>query len=166
MMKVETLPSGIRRATADDAVDIRPLYTMVHELHNSAYPHLFRPLHDELFSPAKIQELIADPDHVFFLAEEGEEIAGYLYMEIRRRPETPHMHAREEIHIHHLSVKPAYRRRGHATRLMVAAKGLMQTLNIPTLTLVTWAFTHDAQAFFEQCGFAPMYHQMWMRESA
>ncbi len=107
---------------------------------------------------------MADLDQIFFVAEEDDEIVGYIYIEIRDRAETPLMYAQEQIHIQQLVVNPAHRGRGHGARLVAAAKMLMQEFDISTVTLATWAFNCDAQAFFERVGFAPMYHYLWSRE--
>ena len=164
MQKAQKLPLGIRRATPDDAKDISLLHAAVQALHSAAYPQLFKPPSAEAFPPPQVEELMADLDHFFFVAEEKGESVGYLYAEIRDRPETPLKYAEEQIHIHQLAVKPACQRRGHGARLVLAAKTLMQQFDISTVTLSTWAFNHDAQVFYKQMGFTPMYHYLWIRE--
>ena len=162
-MKAGRLPNGIRRAMADDAAEISRLCVHVHKLHSAAYPDLFKPASVDAFPSSTVEELMADLDHIFFVAEEDGEAVGYIYIEIRDRAETSQMYARGQIHIHQLAIKPAYRRRGHGARLMLAAKMLMQEFDISTVTLATWAFNHGAQAFYERLGFAPMYQYLWIR---
>ena len=160
-MSQETSVMNVRRAMVEDAAQISALLEDVHQLHVDAHPEIFKPVSPEVFPPETVAALMTDPNVFFFLAEESEEVVGYLQAELRQRPESPFRYEQNEIHVHHISVKPTHKHRGHGERLMDAAKELMHIHNADTLTLNVWAFNHNAQAFFRAQGLEPL--QMGMR---
>ncbi len=153
---------NIRRATHQDANTLSDLNTDVQKLHADAYPRLFKPVSSNPFPPSFFEELLAQPEHVFFIAEEDGIPIGYIYMEIRHSPETSYRFALETIHIHHISVRPGRRRKGYGEELMEAAISLAREKNIQLITLDVWSFNTGAQAFFARQGFTVYNQRMWL----
>ena len=83
------------------------------------------------------------------------------YAEIVRRPETSFHFAYEMIYLHHISVRPAYRRLGIGTRFLDAVRGAAQENNIKQIALDVWTFNEDARAFFRRHGFTPYNERLW-----
>lgn len=153
----------IRPATEEDAPAISALNADVQEIHAQAVPHLFKPPSPETFPPARIAELMADPDNYFFLALEGQEPAGYVYAQIRHLAENSFHYRFDLVHVDQISVRPAHRERGCGTGLLQAVRSLAREKGIETVALDVWTFNTDAFAFFASQGFQCFNERMWMR---
>ncbi len=151
----------VREATVADAALISMLNADVQKRHADALPHIFKQPSADTFPPATIVELIADPRHRFFLAMIDEEAVGYVWAEIRHRPEDGALFARNTIMVHHISVKPMHQHNGHGERLLAAVKGLAQEAGIATIQLDTWSFNAEAQRFFKRQGFSIFNYRLW-----
>jgi ribosomal protein S18 acetylase RimI-like enzyme len=103
--------------------------------------------------------LIAKPENLVFIAEVEGVAAGYVYGEVVRQPETSFRHGYEMVYLHHISVRPAYRRRGVRQALVDAAG----ELGIGLMALDVWSFNEEARAFFRRQGFAVFNERMWNR---
>jgi ribosomal protein S18 acetylase RimI-like enzyme len=76
------------------------------------------------------------------------------------------VHAWDEVHVHHISVRPAYRRKGVASALLASVHAAAGGMGISLVTLQVWTFNEDAQAFFRQQGFTPYMARLWNRRSS
>jgi ribosomal protein S18 acetylase RimI-like enzyme len=153
----------VRLAGEADAALLSSLNADVQALHAEALPWLFKPPGPETFTPADAAALLARPDNLIFVAEVGSEAAGYAYAEVVRRAETPLRHAYEEVHLHHISVRPAWRRQGVGEALVDAVREAASQRGIALLTLSVWSFNDAARTFFREQGFAPCMERMWSR---
>ena len=138
----------------DDAELIASLNADVQAIHAAALPSRFKPASAEAFDRAETVDLLTDPANLVFIADVDGEPAGYAYAEIIRRPETSLVYAYEMIYIHHISVRPAHRRRGVGTALIETLHAAGRDLNIGQLALDVWLFNGGARAFFRRHGFA------------
>ena len=138
----------------DDAELIASLNADVQAIHAAALPSRFKPASAEAFDRAETVDLLTDPANLVFIADVDGEPAGYAYAEIIRRPETSLVYAYEMIYIHHISVRPAHRRRGVGTALIETLHAAGRDLNIGQLALDVWLFNDGARAFFRRHGFA------------
>ncbi len=118
----------------------------------------------ETFPETFARALIATPGQLVFIAEVNSEPAGYAYAEIVHLPETPLRHAWDEVHLHHISVRPAYRRNGVASALLDAVRAAASDNGIGLVTLQVWTFNAGAQAFFRRQGFTPYMARLWSRQ--
>jgi ribosomal protein S18 acetylase RimI-like enzyme len=153
-----------RRAGAADAQTLSLLNTDVQDLHACALPQRFKPPGPDSFPETFARTLIANPDNLVFIAEVDLEPAGYAYAEIVHVAQTPLRHAWDEVHLHHLSVRPAHRRKGVASALLDAVRAAAGEVGIDLLTLQVWTFNEDAQAFFRRQGFTPYMARLWSRK--
>ena len=150
----------VRAATVADADTISSLNDEVQNVHAEALPHLFKPASRETFSAKEVTEILTQPDNHIFLAYFGEEPAGYIYCEIRRREESPAMYARDQVYVLHVSVNRSHQRKGVATALFSAVTALAKDVGIRRLGLDVWSFNADAIDFFEREGFEIARHIM------
>jgi ribosomal protein S18 acetylase RimI-like enzyme len=154
----------VRRATIDDARFLALLNSDVQAIHAAALPWRFKPPSAESFSAAETIALLGNPDNLFFVAQDGNEPAGYVYAEIVRRPETARVYASEMILIHHISVRPGHRRKGIGTALIEATRAAGRDLAIETLALDVWRFNDGAREFFGHQGFNVYIERLWNRQ--
>jgi ribosomal protein S18 acetylase RimI-like enzyme len=153
----------IRKAVEQDAATLGALNADVQDIHASALPWLFKPSGLDTFAPDEVKSLLAQPENLFFIAEVDRIAAGYAYAEIQQRPETPFTHAHGMIYLHHISVKPVYRRRGIGSALMGAVRDAAPNGGITPIVLDIWTFNEEARAFFSSRGFAAYSEKLWSR---
>jgi ribosomal protein S18 acetylase RimI-like enzyme len=162
--EILTMNKAVRRVGEADAKTLSLLNTDVQNLHASALPERFKPPGPDTFSEAAVRTLLANPNNLIFIAEVDSEPAGYAYAEIVRLAETPIRRGWDEVHLHHLSVRPAFRRMGFASALLDAVRAAAGEIGIDLLTLQVWTFNEDAQAFFRRQGFTPYMARLWNRK--
>lgn len=83
--------------------------------------------------------------------------------EVLHRPEDRFRHACQMVYLHHLSVRPAWRRRGIGEALVEAVRESATGRGIALLALDVWSFNDGARAFFRRQGFATYNERMWRR---
>jgi shikimate dehydrogenase len=158
------LPSRVqvRPAISADAEAIAALHTEVHHLHASAVPHFFQPASGETLPLPTLHEWMASPDKQVWVADVGDELVGYLILDIRRRPATPATQPFDVVYIDQIAVKRTAQQQGIGERLITAAKDVARQQQIHTITLNVWTFNDKAQRFFAQQGFVPFNHRLWL----
>jgi GNAT superfamily N-acetyltransferase len=152
----------VRRATEADAEVVSALNADVQDLHAAAMPELFKPSGPQTFPPAMARDLLAT-DNIILIAEVDTAPAGYAYAQIQRIPETSFCAAWDQVHLHHLSVRPVFRRQGVATALLAAVRGCGREVGIDLVTLQVWTFNEEARAFFRRQGFTTYVERLSLR---
>jgi ribosomal protein S18 acetylase RimI-like enzyme len=143
----------IRPATSEDCPQLAVLNHTVQTSHAESEPLLFKQDPDAGQVTDFFMDMLDDPDnHILILEEEGK-AAGYLFLQIIRRPENAFMQAYSMIHIHHIAVVTEKQGSGYGTKLLEAACILAQEENIPRVVLDTWSFNTAAHKFFKGRGF-------------
>jgi ribosomal protein S18 acetylase RimI-like enzyme len=156
---------AIRRPGEADAAVLSLLNADVQSLHASALPERFKPPGPDTFSATVAGALLADPGNLVFVAEVDSQPAGYVYAEVLHLPESPLRHAWDEVHLHHISVRPAFRRKGIASALLDSVRAAAGEIGIDLVTLQVWTFNEDARAFFRRQGFTPYMARLWHRQA-
>ena len=154
----------IRKAVEQDADVLGALNADVQAIHAAAMPWLFKPPGPDTLPPAAVKDLLAEPENLIFIAEVDGTAAGYAYAQIEERPETPFIHAHDMLYLHHISVRPAYRRHGVGSGLIGAVRAAAADAGITLVALDVWTFNEEARAFFRRCGFAPYNERLWSAE--
>jgi len=154
---------AIRRATAIDAEVLSSLNVDVQTLHWSALPTRFKPPGPHTFPPTAAAALLAKPDNLVFVAEVDSLPVGYAYAEVVHRPETPFSYADDLVYLHHISVRPSYRKQGLGCALMDALRAAGSERGITVFALDVWTFNEDARSFFRRQGFTPYNERLWSR---
>ncbi len=155
----------VRRASESDADLLSLLNADVQNLHAAAMPERFKESGADTFPASAARALLVKPNNLVFIAEVGSEPAGYAYAEIVHLGESSLVHAWDEVYLHHLSVRPAWRRKGVAGALLDRVRAAADELGIGPMTLQVWAFNDGARAFFQQRGFTPYMMRLWDRQS-
>jgi ribosomal protein S18 acetylase RimI-like enzyme len=153
----------VRRAVLADADAISALNADVQAIHAAALPWRFKPPGPETFPPAEAAALLANRDHLVFIADVNAQPAGYVYAEVVRRSETSHRYAYEMIYVHHIGVRSDFRRRGIGSALLGAVRAAGRDVGIELVALDVWSFNEEARAFFRRHGFAPYNERLWNR---
>jgi ribosomal protein S18 acetylase RimI-like enzyme len=153
----------VRRARAEDAALVSSLNADVQALHAAALPHRFKSPTAETFPPAEAAELLNNPATLAFIAEIDSVPAGYAYAEKMAQPETSFRHAYEMVYIHHVSVRPQFRRRGVGTALLAAVRTAASDAGLTLIALDVWTFNDVARAFFARHGFTAYNERLWNR---
>jgi GNAT superfamily N-acetyltransferase len=156
------MTTTVRQATLIDAELISALNADVQAVHASALPGRFKPPGPDSFPTAEAAALLANSDNIVFLADVDRAAAGYAYAEVVRRAETSLTYAYEAVYLHHISVRPEYRRRGVGSALLSAVRDSGYGLGIKLLTLDVWSFNEDARAFFQRQGFNPYFDRLFL----
>lgn len=156
----------IRAAQRDDGVLLATLNADVQRLHANALPWRFKAPGPGAPSPEDMTAALAKLGHYGFVASICGEPAGYVIAEIVRRPETGLTRAFDAVHIDQLSVRSAARRRGVGRALLNAAKARGEAEGIALMTLDSWSFNLEAQAFFASYGLVPYVVRLWSLPAA
>ncbi len=159
------MPIAIHRATDADCAAISALNADVQGFHAERLPQRFKPPGPGVFPPEEVREVLAKPDHHVLLATVGGVPAGYVYVELLRRPDSSATHALAMTYIHHISVRPEFRRQGVGRALIAAARALGRNAGIGLVGLDVWTFNEPARAFFRRCGLAAYTERMWDLEA-
>jgi ribosomal protein S18 acetylase RimI-like enzyme len=65
------------------------------------------------------------------------------------------------IYFHHISVRPAHRRRGVGSALVGEVRAAATDAGIALVALDVWTFNAEAGAFFRRHGFAAYNERLW-----
>jgi ribosomal protein S18 acetylase RimI-like enzyme len=153
----------VRRAGADDAALISALNADVQALHAAGFPQRFKPPGPETFPAAEVADLLRKRATLAFIAEIDSAPAGYAYAETMSLPETSLRHAYDMVHLHHISVRPDFRRQGVGAALLAAVRAAANEAGITLFTLDVWTFNTEARAFFARNGFTAYNERLWSR---
>ncbi len=155
------MPSGptshsieVRTAKKDDLDALVELNRPVQNLHARLYPNDFRADTDDAEVRQFFEARLAASGSTVIIAEISGKPVGYIWFDVRPRPENAFKLARPCIYIHQISVGPDARRQGVGTVLMRYVERQAMSQGIPEIDLDTWAANHEAHAFFEAHGFA------------
>lgn len=127
------MKSAIRRATEADAEALSLLKADVQSLHAAAMPERFK--QHGTFPATIVRTLLAKPSNLVFIAEVNSEAIGYAYAEIIHLPKSSLLRAWNEVHLHHISVRPSYRRKGVANALLNSVRTAANELGITSFRL-------------------------------
>ncbi len=110
-------------------------------------------------SPQKMRATIADPNFVSVIAENGDEVAGYILL--KQHSEHEAIAARHPAEVKRLYVAPAYHGRGVANALMEAALQRMDP-QCDALWLSVFSENPRGIAFYKRWGFTIAAEQIFM----
>ncbi|MBQ8972743.1 MAG: GNAT family N-acetyltransferase [Clostridia bacterium] len=141
LMNVENSPSrrsGIRIATIDDAAQLRELNEMFNGAGESTIDHVRR-------------SLLHNKQEIVFVAEEDDILVGFVCVQLKRS----FCYANPSVEITEVFVKPEFRRRGIASRLISFAESeCAKHLQIHNFELLTGANNHPARRLYQLLGYS------------
>ena len=145
----------IREATADDLPLLADLNDEIQRQHASAYPDDFLYPADKVKVEKFFAALMRNKDNRIVVAERDGAAAGYLWYEAQRRRANALKPKLARLLVHHVFVRPEFRRRGVAAALMAEVQSAALDGGFQEVALDTWASNERAQAFFTAHGFEP-----------
>ena len=152
----------IRRATPADAPALSASASLWFEETFGAQndPEDMRRYLGKAFSPAQQSAELSDPRRVTLLAEEGGELAGYVYLH-RTPPGGAHhgVPAGEAVEIQRFYVSSRHHGHGVARKLMEAAMETAREMGGELLWLGVWEHNTRAIRFYQKHGFADVGEQ-------
>ena len=152
----------IRMATERDIETLIPLYRAFHEFHVAGMPERLRvPEHYDIpLFQTTISDFIQRPDVALFVAEQEEDLIGFVEVHIRETPlDNAVVHYRYG-HVQSLMVAAQYRNAGLGSTLFRAAKEWAISQSIFQLRLDIWEFDAGPLHFYERLGFHTVKREM------
>jgi ribosomal protein S18 acetylase RimI-like enzyme len=146
------LAMNIREASSADSAAILHIQREVHELHVEREPKRFRPISDSDLEAYLNWHLGSDKSLVF-VAVHGEDIVGYLVLEIRESAPTPFTFGRRYGLVDQMGVGSAWRRQGIGEQLLKVAVERCAREGLESIQLDVRASNDKARIFYEACGF-------------
>jgi ribosomal protein S18 acetylase RimI-like enzyme len=146
---------NVRSAGSADYVAVSRLRNLLQAEGRARRPDIYRArfLED---TAALFQSVLADPSETILVAESGADggtgVVGYVWFYIGDGTGSAVSFPRRFAVIHHLTVDPAYLRRGIGRALMAAAEAAAIADGVEVLTLNVDATNHDARAFYDRVG--------------
>jgi ribosomal protein S18 acetylase RimI-like enzyme len=147
------LPPTVRRAERDDLQVLGRLGASLMRAHHGYDPQRFMApgTHPEAGYARFLGSQLDRPDVAIFVAEDQEEVVGYVYAGIEP---ISWKELRDECgYVHDLVVDDTHRRRGLGTALMQAALAWMTERGLPRVVLWTAQPNETAQRLFDRLGF-------------
>ncbi|MBO3460578.1 GNAT family N-acetyltransferase [Aetokthonos hydrillicola Thurmond2011] len=143
---------SIRSAVPTDIPALLPMVTKICILYESWDSAKF----NFILDPEKryerfLKQLITDERGVFFVAEDEDQLVGFLIATVES--ETPIYILEEFAFIHDLWVEPEYRRKGIARDMIMQAVEHFRQIGIEQIRLDTAAVNQPARRLFASCGF-------------
>jgi GNAT superfamily N-acetyltransferase len=152
----------IRQAGSQDVETLSRLCAEVQQMHAEAYPEIFKEVERPDFAVSFFYQMLANPDHYFFLAE-GELTLGYVFVQMVSREGGLFTYPRLALHIDQIGVTRQSRGKGVGAALLARVSELADELGAEMITLDSWEFNTDAHAFFRSQGFELSVLRMWKR---
>jgi ribosomal protein S18 acetylase RimI-like enzyme len=155
------MQTRIRPAVDDDGEALSLLGAEIQAMHAGALPWRFKPPAPDTFPPEAAIALLGLPENHFFVAEVDGSAVGYVYAETVKQSETAAKYAFEVVYVHHLYVRPAFRRRGIGRALLDAVRTVGAEQGIARLALDVWTFNEEARTFFRGYGLKSYNERLW-----
>lgn len=140
----------IRKAESRDIPRIMDLLSQVLEVHAAGRPDLFKSGTTK-YSPAELEEIIADSDRPIFVGEHDGVVQGYAFCVFQRHKEqnTPEF---TTLYIDDLCVDEKSRGLHIGRSLYEYVLKFAKEQGCYNVTLNVWACNESAMKFYEKCG--------------
>lgn len=144
----------IRLAQTRDIPAMLRLLLQVGQVHHEIRPDIFRQ-GAQKYDAQALEALLRDEEKPIFIAQMGEEVAGYCFCQLRSYPQGGALAGRKELYIDDLCVDQALRGQHVGSALYAHACAFAQAQGCGYLTLNVWCGNHSAMAFYEKAGLTP-----------
>jgi GNAT superfamily N-acetyltransferase len=151
----------VRRAGRGDYEALQRLFEIVDARHRAALPHVFRDAEGPARSREYMDELVAGPESVITVAEQGGRLVGLINVQTREAPDLPILVPRRYAVVDALVVEEGARRQGVGRALMEAGEDWARKQGASSLELTVWEFNTTAIAFYESMGYNTARRRMW-----
>jgi GNAT superfamily N-acetyltransferase len=152
---MDTVPTyQVRTGMVDDYDRLQSVFDEAERFHRQAVPHIFRELEGTFPSRALYRELIETPGSSVLVAEERDELIGFVTMrESLAAPDFPALISRRVAMVDMLAVRTDRQRGGVGRALMEATHAWALTQGLRTVQLDVWEFNQRAITFYEALGY-------------
>ena len=130
------------------------LLRQVGEVHHKIRPDLFRS-GAQKYDEKDLKNLLKDPNRPIFVAEIGDQVAGYTFCIFQNVENDPVLCDRKVLYIDDLCVDESRRGQGIATRLYDRVCEFARESGCHAVTLNVWCGNDSAMAFYEKRGMKP-----------
>ena len=144
----------IRPGTVEDYPQTHEVLVETFTFHQQAVPEHFRETDSPPPTPAEIAELLRGGQGAWFLAEVEGQIVGFVTLKLRPDAHEPYLVS--------VGVLPAWRHRGIARQLMVAAEQWARQRGAQRLMLNVWEFNVGALSLYADLGYTTFSRNLWM----
>ena len=146
----------VRPARPQEIDRVAALWGLITD-HHAALDPLFR-MRRGVVAEAELRELLRtlrrDPDAEIFVFDQGGTPEGLCIVRIDRAP--PILEETERAEITDVGVRPEWRRRGVARRLVEAAQAWVQGRGVARIEIQVAAGNREGQAFWRSLGYGPL----------
>jgi len=152
----------IRDALELDLGSIAELLLIVHRLHVSAHPEIYREMSHEI-AVAFLAARLAEQDGYLRVAELDSDLLGYCSATIRNAPSIPLLQPRRFAYVNEVVVQPKSRMGGVGRALMADLKEFARQNGVEEIELDVGHFNSGAKAFFKRQGFELLREKIALR---
>lgn len=131
------------------------LNDLVQRLHADRRPDIYRWPAEPNGRLAILEKARTNPAWRLWVADAGGDVHGYVATELMEKPETALRKPHTEGHIHHISVDPAFHRKGVGGALAKQAITALKEQRADRITVGYWPFNEPSEALFRSLGFQP-----------
>lgn len=146
--------------TLADAEAVRALFDALDLMHREQVPWRFREPPTQPRDDAWFAQVIADRDQEIFVAE-SDRVVGFAHGRMENPPDFPSFIPERWGYLSTLYVLEEARRDGIAAALVSRAEVWAREHSATRMECNVYDFNHQAQAFFQGAGYAPLSRQLW-----
>jgi ribosomal protein S18 acetylase RimI-like enzyme len=150
----------IREITPDDIDGLTRLLVEANDLHAAALPHVFQRVEADEGTTDFLRNLMAEDTTYLFVAEDADQLVGYVAFRLLDAPSTPLHIPRRWVAIDTVVVGAAFRRQGIGAALVRRVHEWAVAQGIDQVKLGVAAFNAAAIAFYEKLGYTTVWNRM------
>ncbi len=143
----------IRMAQEQDIPQLLRLLLQVEQVHHRIRPDIFAS-GGQKYDGSALAQLLEDREKPIFVAEEGGQVAGYCFCQLRRYASALHT-PRFEVYIDDLCVDENRRGQGVGKELYRHTVNYAKNLGCDFISLNVWCGNDSAMRFYENAGLTP-----------
>ncbi len=142
----------IRKADADDAKDIEPLYLELMNLHAANLPNIF--MSETKVDLEEIRNDICGFDY-FYVVTSNNKVIGYMKGRYKNIEESLFVKERNMIMLTDLIIKEEYRNHGIGKKMLDFIEEEARLKNISSIEIPLYSFNDKAKGFYSKNGYNP-----------
>jgi ribosomal protein S18 acetylase RimI-like enzyme len=151
--KREKVKLDIRTADPSDVKALVRLNRQVQSLHAALYPNDFKANVDDDELSEFILATMDQYGNRIAIAEIAGNAVGYVWFEVRNRPETALTFAKRTVFLQQICISSDNRRQKIGSALMRHVEQFATKENADEIILGAWSSNETARSFFPSCGF-------------
>ncbi|MFJ9385256.1 GNAT family N-acetyltransferase [Peribacillus sp. NPDC101481] len=128
---------------------IAKLNRNAHDLHAKLYPKYFKEYNYSAMKES-FKSLVENNSFVFLVLKEHEEPIGYVWIEIKKYPESAFKNAYKSVYVHQLSIVENQTKKGYGKILMNEVYGIAKKNDIDLIELDYWFENKAAKEFYQK----------------